>query len=616
MRLLDTYTGQFFEKDHKNTEYAILSHTWNHEGEQSYHDLRRIQARFTSTRSGLPPPSHTQEDPPLPPSSFAEPPSSGFSLPSSPSLKPSATSEPIPNERTPLLQVATGPGGSAMEQGLPHINQRKMSRFKQLQLLIIRPFQLFWTLVSLLARVFQQRPKDLVVGDRTSDPSETLSPPSSTHIAIYTSPSPIHRGLPPSELPEPCHEGERSPEGKDEAVLSPLWDDPELSPKVREACAVARANGFRFIWTDACCIDRSSSSELSEAIRSMYSWYASAAVCYAHLADVPIEDDPQAQDSRFRESKWFTRGWTLPELVAPQNVTFLSRDWQVIGTKSGLADLVKEITGVSREAFLHLKPLAAFSVAQRLSWAAQRETMLVEDEAYSLLGIFGVDMPIRYGEGEPAFRRLQEEIIRRVPDHSLFAWGDVYSGSESDLGLLTFSNTPAAAGVKQQTYLCRAYNNHNYRSLLATSPSMVEDSARAITAASRGVLRRLELSHPDTLRLECAPSPHGFQARFQVIPLSQYFPPCSTSYDSPDMAHWQWYLAILTCEHEDRPGNLLGRVCYIPPADESGLNFLRPGYVHVSPRPERGEESPDLFPLSSETIERCRPYIETRTVYI
>ncbi|KAM5546180.1 hypothetical protein V8D89_000306 [Ganoderma adspersum] len=606
MRLLDTYSGQFVEKDPSDIEYAILSHTWNHEGEQTYHDLRRVQARFTC--SG-PPPCHPHEYPQIPPSSFDKPLSLGSSLPSPPSFNSSQPSEPIPSERTPLLHMPASLD-SVTEQGLPPGHHCKISRFRRLQLLIVRSSQWVWRLVALLTCGLRRRPTNLDVGDRSPDAFQTLSPQSSTQIATNASPSTIPRCLSPSGLLEPCREGEAS-KGEDEAVLSPLWGAPELSPKVREACAVARANGFRFIWVDACCIDRSSSSELSEAITSMYSWYASAAVCYAHLADVPIEDDHRAQDSCFRESRWFMRGWTLPELVAPRDVIFLSQDWQVIGTKSGLADLVEEITGVSREAFLHLKPLAEFSLAQRLSWASQRETMLVEDEAYSLLGIFGVDMPIRYGEGEPAFRRLQEEIMSRVPDHSLFAWGDVYTGSEPDPGL--FSSTPAAGG-KQQTYLCRAYNNHNYRALLATSPSMVEDSARSITVASRDVLRRLELSHPDTF--ECVPSPHGFRMPFQVIPLSQYFPPCSMSYDSPDMAHWQWYLAILACEHEDRPGNLLGRVCYIPPSHESGLELLRPGYVHISPRPERGGGAPDLFPLSSETIARCRPYIETKTVYI
>ncbi|PIL28695.1 hypothetical protein GSI_08739 [Ganoderma sinense ZZ0214-1] len=614
MRLLDTHTGQFEEKDPGNTEYAVLSHTWKREGEQTYHDVRHIQARFPSTHSRQPPSSHPREGPPL---SFGEHPDSSarFNLP--------VSSDPIPDERTPLLPAPARPD-STMEQGLLSGTHHEISRFRQLQLIILRPFQWVQRFATLLACGCRRRPVEPTISDHSPHSSSAPSTASSTRVVTYESPSPLRRGLSTTDsgVLGLCFEGEPSPEGKGE-MLSSLWDDPQLSSKVRQACAVARANGFRFIWIDACCIDRSNSIELSQAVSSLYSLYASAAVCYAYLADVPADDDHAAQGSHFRSSRWFARGWTLPELVAPRDVTFLSRDWQVIGSKSSLADLVEEITGIGRKAFLHRKSLDEFSVAQRLSWASQRETLLVEDEAYPLLGVFGVDMPILYGEGERAFRRLQEEIIQRVPDQSIFAWGGVYTGS--DIGMP--SKTPEV-GSEQQSYLCCAYNNHNYQSFLATSPSIIEDSARSISAVSHDVLRFLKLSHPDTF--EHAPSPwaHGFRTQFQMIPLSQYFPPHSTRYDWQEMAHWRWYLAILACEHEGRPGNLLGRVCYtIPPSDcdESGIDIgiecLRPGYVDISPRPARGGGgggggSPDLFPLSPETIERCRPYIETRTVYI
>ncbi|EJF59847.1 HET-domain-containing protein, partial [Dichomitus squalens LYAD-421 SS1] len=201
-----------------------------------------------------------------------------------------------------------------------------------------------------------------------------------------------------------------------------IWNDDELSRKIREACRVAREAGYRYLWIDSCCIDKTSSSELSQSINSRWQWYGRAQVCFAHLADVPSDDDPHVAESVFRESLWFTRGWTLQELIAPFNMIFLSDDWNAIGTKVTLIIPIEEVTGIPAEALLHTKSLDDYSVAQRLSWAATLETTRVEDQAYSLLGIFDINMPTLYGEGERAFRRLQEEIVRHVPDQSLFAW--------------------------------------------------------------------------------------------------------------------------------------------------------------------------------------------------
>ncbi|KAM5546072.1 hypothetical protein V8D89_000198 [Ganoderma adspersum] len=189
---------------------------------------------------------------------------------------------------------------------------------------------------------------------------------------------------------------------RNDAIPRPLsiWDDPDLSSKIRDACAVARANGFDLIWIDSCCIDKTSSAELSEAINSMYAWYAGAEVCYAYLADVPPHDDHWARRSPFRRSVWFTRGWTLQELIAPFEAIILSQDWNVIGSKRDLVDLIEAITNISTEALLHEIPLHKFSVAQRLSWASRRWTTRVEDQAYSLLGMFDIHMPRMHGEGE------------------------------------------------------------------------------------------------------------------------------------------------------------------------------------------------------------------------
>ncbi|KAI0653290.1 hypothetical protein C8Q70DRAFT_1059452 [Cubamyces menziesii] len=177
-----------------------------------------------------------------------------------------------------------------------------------------------------------------------------------------------------------------------------------LSWKIRSCCDYACSRGLKYVWIDTCCIDKSSSAELSEAIISMFDWYSRAAVCYVFLADVPETEDPTARLSHFRRSVWFQRGWTLQELIAPQRNVFLSKNWRAIGT-----------SGRRR----------AFSVARRMSWAQFRRTTRIEDEAYSLMGIFSVHIPAIYGEGRDAFVRLEEEIMKCIPDQSLFVWGDV-----------------------------------------------------------------------------------------------------------------------------------------------------------------------------------------------
>lgn len=212
-------------------------------------------------------------------------------------------------------------------------------------------------------------------------------------------------------------------------------DDPRshICEKIRNFCIYAQAAGYEWVWVDTCCIDKSSSAELSEAINSMYAWYADADVCYAFLEDVPDDEDPDAPGSAFRQSVWFTRGWTLQELIAPQDVVFLSRNWRPLCSKCASPGLLQEVTGIDIDVLLSLAPLPSISAAKRLSWASRRETTRVEDEAYSLMGIFGVHIPIMYGEGRRAFRRLQEEIMKQSPDHTLFVWGLSQSVSVGDL---------------------------------------------------------------------------------------------------------------------------------------------------------------------------------------
>lgn len=191
--------------------------------------------------------------------------------------------------------------------------------------------------------------------------------------------------------------------------------------KIDACCAQARSDGWEYAWIDSCCIDKSSSAELSEAINSMFKWYENAEIGYAYLSDVDAEDEIPKQ---LENSAWFTRGWTLQELLAPGTLVFFDRYWVEIGTKSSLEDHVSKITGI-RE----LWNFRSCCIAEKMSWAAGRTTTRVEDEAYCLMGLFDVNMPLLYGEGREAFQRLQQEILKSSDDESLFAW---YWGRDGD----------------------------------------------------------------------------------------------------------------------------------------------------------------------------------------
>ena len=196
---------------------------------------------------------------------------------------------------------------------------------------------------------------------------------------------------------------------------------PGLNAKIRRFCALARDHGFRFVWIDTCCIDRTSSAELTESLNSMFQWYARAAICYAFLHDVKSDEDPYDKGSSFRSSEWFTRCWTLQELLAPSNVLFVSMDWLPLGTKESFSSLIQEVTGIDCDILIHQRPLDSVSIARRMSWASGRRASRVEDETYSLMGIFGVNMPTIYGEQHHAFIRLQQEILKSSHDQSIFA---------------------------------------------------------------------------------------------------------------------------------------------------------------------------------------------------
>ena len=211
----------------------------------------------------------------------------------------------------------------------------------------------------------------------------------------------------------------------------------------------AKAAEINHMWVDTCCIDKSSSTELSYAINSMFQWYSKARICYVYLSDVHLSDEhlPADKDSGavndktpgafelLRNKRWFSRGWTLQELLAPENVVFFDANWRKIGDKASCRNAISSITGI--EAWILEKaytfrlrtlldtsstPILLWSTGMR--WSSKRNTSRPEDTAYCLMGIFDVHMPLLYGEGQRiAFRRLQDEMVKRTSSNSLLTWG-------------------------------------------------------------------------------------------------------------------------------------------------------------------------------------------------
>ena len=190
--------------------------------------------------------------------------------------------------------------------------------------------------------------------------------------------------------------------------------------KIRFCSEQAARDGLQYFWVDTCCINKSNYTELSEAINSMFRWYQDAVKCYVYLSDVSTRSDTNELLSQslwepeFRHSRWFTRAWTLQELIAPRLVEFFSLEDEQLGDKASLESLLHEITGIPVDVFRG-KPLIELTIEERMLWVAKRTAKRKEDEAYSLLGIFDLHMPLIYGEGrENAFIRLE----RKISEHS------------------------------------------------------------------------------------------------------------------------------------------------------------------------------------------------------
>lgn len=320
------------------------------------------------------------------------------------------------------------------------------------------------------------------------------------------------------------------------AILSHTWGQEEVTfkdwkrldaakgktgfSKINMACRQALADGLKYLWVDTNCIDKRASAELSEAINSMFSWYKNASICYAYLSDVearPSGTIPEEDWEQFRRSRWFTRGWTLQELLAPRQMVFYAKDWSKIANRSDLDDEISTATGIPKEYLLDRR-LSSASIAQRMSWLSRRETTRIEDMAYCMLGIFDINMPLLYGEGSKAFTRLQEEIIRTSTDHTIFCWtwtgrvpsewasllapcpqafmnsgGYVRTQESASTGSLTFTMTNA--GLSIGLPVVRAFS---YYFGVLDATHMINDQERSERHACVPIQECLEASSIDT----------------------------------------------------------------------------------------------------------------------
>ncbi|KAL7958040.1 heterokaryon incompatibility domain-containing protein [Trichoderma compactum] len=239
-------------------------------------------------------------------------------------------------------------------------------------------------------------------------------------------------------------------------------------------------DGLEWVWVDTCCIDKSSSAELTEAINSMFRWYTKADVCYVLLSDVDATSDQAVLEERMAKSRWFTRGWTLQELLAPpaEKLIFYSSEWTRLGSKTDFVDIVSSITRINKQ-YLLGQELRHASVAQKMSWAALRQTSRLEDVAYCLLGLFDINMPMIYGEGHRAFIRLQEAIMTSIPDdHSLFAWGPILDEADIASKVINYSENFQKEPPRPGSATCEP----ELFGLLAASPRDFEHSGKIIVS--------------------------------------------------------------------------------------------------------------------------------------
>ncbi len=348
--------------------------------------------------------------------------------------------------------------------------------------------------------------------------------------------------------------------------------------KIAYACGQAEKDGLQYLWVDTCCVDRRSGGEMSEAANSIFAWCREAAVCYAYLEDVHYSDYTEGYKTwkdHFVNSRWFTRSWTLQELLAPREVVFYASGWRVLGTKSSLVKIIEKVTGIDQLTILDPRLVHNASVARRMSWAAARTTTRKEDIAYSLLGIFGINMPLLYGEGGNAFLRLQEEIIKRSDDQSIFAWGLVnHSGGHAS----HYQTPPDLDGIDPDDDQLA-----NTTGMLAKSPADFAGAGHILP----------------TLLSDAEPATHHTQTNKGLLIHCPLLPP------SPTRPHS--LLALLNCHPADSPTS---RLAILLIATHTPNIFLRTLTA-------RGEATPILshsdLPASSPLSPPQPIYIPTNT---
>ncbi|THU93350.1 HET-domain-containing protein [Dendrothele bispora CBS 962.96] len=204
--------------------------------------------------------------------------------------------------------------------------------------------------------------------------------------------------------------------------LSPAIEQRSGFQKIVNACAQALRDGHSYIWVDTCCINKQDPRGEEQDINSMYAYYWNSVVCYVYLNDFWMTRRPLSlwfpdfRNMVFESSSWFTRGWTLQELLAPSSVRFFTADWKFYGDKKHLGDIIERVTEIPRR-FFNRKNIQGAALIEKMSWSVDRETTKPEDCAYCLLGILGVTMKTKYGEGvERAFERLYDMLRMRFPD--------------------------------------------------------------------------------------------------------------------------------------------------------------------------------------------------------
>jgi hypothetical protein len=273
------------------------------------------------------------------------------------------------------------------------------------------------------------------------------------------------------------------------AILSHRWTGAEISlqgflaerampagkqsdgtAKVIRFCHEMLQRGEQYAWVDTCCIDKTNSAELQEAINSMYKWYEDASICLVYMSDIEHSgNDPEPLNEQLEKSMWFTRGWTLQELVAPQNQVFVASDWTPLGAREDLSDILASITGIRPEYFGNAERIRSAPVAERMSWLSNRRTSRIEDLAYCMLGIFDLNLTMLYGEGHKAFARLQKEIINEIPDESIFVWSATDDLSGTPMSILAphprFFSVCRRQHIELDTYFQREPLSHSANGL-------------------------------------------------------------------------------------------------------------------------------------------------------